>query len=233
MGLDSVELLLEVEKAFDIEIPDQEAALIMTVGDFHNAIWKHLYGKHSDKCQSQKFFYQLRRSFIDSFQFPKANFKLSTSLNDIFPENNRRQAYLKFANTLNVELPRLVLPKSWALFLNIIAVITIVGGLGLSVILINYLDYSKWTLLFSVIGIGITYLTSKILDAKRTVIEPSTVREFTQKTLSINYSAMIKENGVNKKDVESVINYIIADKSGLELDEITPEKKIGDDLGIS
>ncbi len=232
MGLDSIELLIEVEKAFSIKIPDQEAERIITVGDFHNSVWKHLEGKHSDKCQSQKLFYQLRRSFVDSFKFSKADFKLSTSLNDIFPEDNRKQAYLNFSNSINIEFPDLVLPKPWAIFLNTIGIITICGGLGLSIILINYFDYSKWTLLFSAIGIGFTYLISKILNAKRTVIKPSLVRDFTQKTLSINYPTLMKENGVNRKDVESVINHIIADKAGLELNEISPEKKIGDHLGI-
>jgi len=32
--------------------------------------------------------------------------------------------------------------------------------------------------------------------------------------------------------MESVINWIIADKVGIDIVEITPEKKITDDLGV-
>lgn len=42
MGLDTVELLMTVEKHFGISIPDQEAENIITVGDFHEAVWQHL-----------------------------------------------------------------------------------------------------------------------------------------------------------------------------------------------
>lgn len=38
MGLDIVELFLEVEKRFDIKIPDEEADTLLTVGHLHRAI---------------------------------------------------------------------------------------------------------------------------------------------------------------------------------------------------
>jgi hypothetical protein len=90
MGLDSVEIVLEVEKAFGISIPDKEAEKILTVGDFHEAVWKHLDGNISDKCKSQLLFYNLRQSFTNTFNFPKKNLKTDSLLNDIFPELNRR-----------------------------------------------------------------------------------------------------------------------------------------------
>lgn len=42
MGLDTVELLMEIEKAFGIAIPNQQAETIVTVGGFHNVVWEHL-----------------------------------------------------------------------------------------------------------------------------------------------------------------------------------------------
>ena len=38
MGLDSVELLLRVEREFDVELSDDEASSIFTVGDLHHCL---------------------------------------------------------------------------------------------------------------------------------------------------------------------------------------------------
>ncbi|WP_345774540.1 hypothetical protein [Pinibacter soli] len=232
MGLDSVEILMEVEKTFGINIPDQEAEKIITVHDFHNSVWRHLEGKYSDRCKSQAVFYQLRQSFADTFNFSKQEFRLDTSLDDIFPGDDRREIYFRFATINNLEFPKLVLTKSLQVFLNSFGVVSILGGLCLSLILIFFFDYGKWTLLIPVAGIVGTSLISKLLNPMRIVIAPTRVRDFTRQVLSLNYASLTKENGVNRKEVESVINQIIADKIGLELDEVTPEKKIHDDLGV-
>jgi hypothetical protein len=39
--------------------------------------------------------------------------------------------------------------------------------------------------------------------------------------------------GTNSQETEMVINHIIADMAGLDLEEVTPEKKIADDLGLT
>ena len=40
-SLDTVELIMEFEKAFDLQIPDEEAEKIATVGDVINYIEEH------------------------------------------------------------------------------------------------------------------------------------------------------------------------------------------------
>ena len=232
MGLDSIEILMKVEKTFDISIPDLEAEKIITIADFHNSVWRHLEGKYSDKCKSQGLFYKLRQAIIDTFKFPRHDYKPGTSLNNIFPKQNRRQVYFNFAGANNLKLPDLVLTKPWSTLLASLGIITILGGLGVSLIRVFFFDYTKWTLLIPVAGIALTYFISEILNPIRTVIEPAFVREFTEQVLTINYARLTEENGANRREVESVINHIIADMGGFELDEITPEKKIHDDLGI-
>lgn len=232
MGLDSVEILMNVEKTFNINIPDQEAEKIITVEDFHNSVWQHLEGKHSDKCKSQSLFYQLRQSFVDTFNFSKRDFRLDTSLNDIFPNNDRRQIYSNFERANNLKFPKLVLTKSLSKFLNSFGVVSILGGLGLSLILIYFFNYSNWSFLIPVAGIVLTTLISKALKPRRTVIEPPQVRDFIQQVLTINYASLTKEQGANRKEVELVINQTIADMAGLDLCEVLPDKKIHDDLGI-
>lgn len=232
MGLDSVEILVKVENAFGIRIPDREAEQIITVGDFHETVWLHIADRHSDKCKSQQLFYSLRRSFADRFDFPSQEFKLNNVPEEIFPAANRRQIYLSFASTENLQLPELVLTKPWSMILESFGWATILGGLLTSIVLINFFDYSKWVLLIPVIGIVLTICLSDLLNPKRTVIEEPTIREFVQKALVLNFSTFLANEGTNRREMEAVINRIIAEMAGLELEEITPEKRIGDDLGI-
>lgn len=232
MGLDSVEILMKVEDTFGIKIPDREAEQILTVGDFHDAVWRHLEGRHSDKCKSQMLFYKLRRSFADAYGFSPPRFLLDTSPEDIFPKDKRREVYFGFAETTSLKLPELSLTKPWATLLTSFGIITIFGGLAASLVLINFFDVTKWTLLLPVAGIMLTLLLSGLFDPMRTVVRAKTVREFTDQTLALNYATFVTEIGTNRREMEKVINQIISDMAGLDFEEITPAKKIADDLGI-
>lgn len=232
MGLDSVEILMKVEDTFGIKISDREAEQILTVGDFHNAVWRHLEGRYSDKCKSQMLFYKLRQSFADNFGFSPPHFKLDTSPEELFPKDKRRQVYFVFAQTTNLKLPDLSLTKPLATILTSFGITTILGGLAASLVLINFFDITKWTLLIPVVGIVLTLLLSELFDPMRTVIPTKTVREFAEQTLAMNYASFVADLGTNRREMEKVINHIISDMAGLELEEITPEKKMADDLGI-
>lgn len=232
MGLESVEILMKVENTFGIKIPNQEAEKILTVGDFHNSVWRHLSCKHSEKCKSQNLFYKLRKSFTGTFGFPPQMLMTHTSPKEVFPEINRRQAYFSFADSVNLKLPGLVLTKPWMTFLDFFGATTIIGGLVTSLILIILFDFSKWMLLIPVAGIILTFMVSNLLNEKRTTIKERTIREFTQHTLALNFQTLAASEGANRQEMESVINQIIADMAGLDLEEVTSEKKIADDLGI-
>ncbi len=232
MGLDSVEILVKVEKTFGIDIPNLEAEKIATVGDFHDAVWRHITNKQNTKCTTQLLFYRLRKAVIETFDYPKQQFHLEASVNDIFPKRNRRTTYLKFANDNKLKLPALVLPTAWSIFLTTIGITAIMGALILSIILINFFGYSKLMMLMPVAAVALTYFIAFLLTPKRTVVEPATVRRFVQQVMAINYASLNEGIGSNKKDVEVVINHIIADMAGLDINEVTPEKSITNDLGI-
>ena len=232
MGLDSIELVMEIEKAFDIRIPDEEAEKILTVGDLYNSVWKHLANKHSSQCNSQILFYKLRKYFIDAFHLQKGSFKPDTALNGIFPQKDRRKQYKAMQGHFNLQLPKLTLTDHWRIFLNSVGLISIPGGLIDAIILKKFFNHRSWIFLIPAAGIAITVLVSELLNTKRLIIRPLLVRDFTLNMLSINYSTIIQGAGTNRKEVETVINHIIVDKIGVDPEEIRPEKSFTDDLGV-
>ncbi|WP_435353569.1 hypothetical protein [Emticicia sp. SJ17W-69] len=232
MGLDSVDLLVKIEKTFDISISDPEAEEIETVGDFHNTVWGKLDHRNREKCISQSLFYKIRQYVIDNFKFQKKDFALTTNLNDVFPIDNRKEFYLKFSQNLKLDVPNLSLNNSWNKFLEYFGFTTILGGLLISIILILFFDYTKWSLVIPIFGIILTIAISKILEPLRTTITPSLVRDFIPKIVSLNYSTLSQNAGISRIEMESIMNHLIADTAGLELNLITSEKKICHDLGI-
>jgi acyl carrier protein len=232
MGLDSVEILVNVENAFGITISNYEAEKISTVGDIHSLVWRSIQGRESMRCKSQQLFYKLRYTLISKFQIARDDIALKASLNDIFPKENRRLLYRKLAKELQMKLPALVLPAPWRNALVITGVLLVPGMLVYTLIMVKVFNYTSWLYVLPVLGILATRFISNILDSVRTVFEPALLNEYTRKVLSLNYATMIRDNDANRKEIEMVINQIIADQSGLEIHEITPEKRLGDDLGI-
>lgn len=232
MGLDSIEILMKVEDSFGIRIPDQEAQQIITVGDFHNAVWRQLSGRSSDVCQSQRLFYTLRRTFAEKTGFPSRQITLETVPQVIFPARNRRQKYLAFSETSNLKLPALVLEKFWSSVLTTFGIAAIIGSLAASILLVNVFNYSKWMFIMPVAGIVLTVMFSDLLASRRTVISAASMRDFTQQVLALNYSSLSANEGTNQQEMQVIINHIIADMVGMDVKEISPDKKIADDLGI-
>jgi len=232
MGLDSVEILVNVENTFGITISNYEAEKITTVGDIHNLVWRNLQGRQSMRCRSQQLFYKLRHTFTTKFSVPKDDLELTASMNDLFPKTNRRYLYRKFEKELQLKLPELVLPPSWRSVVQITGVLLIIGTLVFSLVIVIQFKYTRWLYLLPVLGILLTKFLSNILDTERTVFRPAALKDYTQKVLILNYSTLIQKTGTNRKEMELVINNIVADISGVEIHEVTPEKRLGDDLGI-
>src|ERR1700722_12370853 len=66
MGLDTVELVMEIEEAFDLTIPDEEAEKIQTIGQAYRYILARLAGPVDGTavCLSAATFYFLRRKLM-------------------------------------------------------------------------------------------------------------------------------------------------------------------------
>jgi acyl carrier protein len=64
VGLDTVELVMEIEDEFDLAIADDEAARIQTCGDLHAYLIHRLRPLHGAPCASAAAFHRLRRLLL-------------------------------------------------------------------------------------------------------------------------------------------------------------------------
>jgi acyl carrier protein len=233
MGLDSVEILVNVENAFGITISNYEAEKITTVGDIHNVVWRNVQGRQSMRCRSQQLFYRLSYILITKFNATHEGIVPQASLNKVFPENNRRLKYHRLQKELNLKLPGLVLSPIWARALTVTGITLIPGMLAVALVLIYGYHRTRWLYLLPALGLLATIFISNILDAVRVQFRPDKMRDYTQAVLALNYGTLMQESSLSRKEMEIVINNIIAETVGLELHDISPEKSLTDDLGIN
>ena len=70
MGLDTVELLMDIEREFGIEISDAEAATVRTVGDLHELILQKLGDEPSPNpaaLRTSDSWRRLHRIFVEGY----------------------------------------------------------------------------------------------------------------------------------------------------------------------
>lgn len=107
MGLDTVELVMNVEKHFGIHIPDKEAERILTVQDFADCVCKYVNVNSHAKCKSQYLFYVLREYFVTEYLYDRIRFKPSTPIDDVIPMDGRDIVWDKLTDDFKMKLPSL------------------------------------------------------------------------------------------------------------------------------
>ena len=117
MGLDTVELVMDVEESFGIEIPDDDAQQIVTVGDLFEFVKSRAELAPAGTCLTAATFYDIRRGFQESGITER--FGPSTPVVDIAPDRNRRSFWSKLSRNTKLRFPDLVRP-SWIVILNVL-----------------------------------------------------------------------------------------------------------------
>ena len=117
MGLDAVELIIEIEEAFDISFDDSEAGYIVTVGQLFDTIIKKLFLKSWKGCPTARAFYRLRSSFIKVLGVNRKDVRPSTSTLALLPIWQRRKIWSRLERDLAMRLPPLNNQAGVCLFL--------------------------------------------------------------------------------------------------------------------
>jgi hypothetical protein len=107
MGLDSVALLVDVEKHFNISIPNSEAEKIYTVQDFADCVFTKVSFNPNQKCRSQILFYRFREFFASNFEIARSEFSPEKKLCSLIPLNELKKTWTEMEQCLSVKLPTL------------------------------------------------------------------------------------------------------------------------------
>ena len=93
MGLDAVEIILEIEKSFGITISDDDVPRVRSVGDLHSLILEKLQPARSEACLTSHCFYRLRAALGELFGHERRRVVPDAEMEDLIPRERRRRAW--------------------------------------------------------------------------------------------------------------------------------------------
>lgn len=91
MGLDSVEFIMAVEEAFELHIPDEAAATIITPRILIDYLGARLPRAEHGGCLSQRAFHLARESICAELDIPRQEVRPSTPLAVLFPSEQQHR----------------------------------------------------------------------------------------------------------------------------------------------
>ena len=87
MGLDSVEIVLEVEESFSIDIPNEAAVSMRTPRQMTQYIMRHVPLQRGEGCRFQRSFFRVRRGLKRQLPALASAVERDTRLQDILPRD--------------------------------------------------------------------------------------------------------------------------------------------------
>ena len=201
-GDDSMDLLIEAEAAFGIEISDDEAQAIYTVGQFHSVIADKVGDSNGEKCASSMSFYQLRRAISNVVSQKNLRPKtLLTELTNMYP----RTFFKRIQNNLTLTLPDLEMTKIGNLGLTLL-------GLSLFSIPVSFIFANNFVLLFLLACLGILIGTVLIrIDPRAYAADQATLGGIAKQMTVHNFGQLASSGAkVRSEDIWNTLVKITA-----------------------
>lgn len=111
MGLDAVEIVMNVEEAFDIQIEDPEAEKVLTPRQLIDLVLSKISLAQPSGCLTQKAFNLLRSFCVRTWAIERNRVKPKVALQDLLPRHQRHRFFEALGQSLTIATPRLRRPQ--------------------------------------------------------------------------------------------------------------------------
>ena len=211
---DIEELLVKVERSFDIKFVGNELIHITTFGELCDHIVNKIKLDHSEDCTSQQAFYKLRDAISSTLQIDNQLISTNSLLADILPQQSRRTSIKQLESLLGFRL-NILSPPSWITW---VLLALLLGSF------INLFFYWK----IGIAGITFSIAGFWLADSMANELDLQTVGQLAEKMARENYlHSRRNPKTFNQKEVEKVLTDWFVDEFGLEKEELTRAAKLG------
>lgn len=245
MGLDAVELAIDVEDTFRIAIRDEDYEKLRTVGNLYDYILAKLAAKHAARsavvdgqrepavCLTSAAFCRVRSALLPVVWAPRNQIRPSTSLATLLPVRSRRKIWNEFQKALGLNVPDLDRPRWIDMAIGMLAMAIALT----SFILLNLLLGGSLAI---VLSIFLTYaILSTAMPMSRQLANdiPSginTVGDLAHEVLRCNYRHLHAEyNPSPNLNVWETLRTIIVDNFHVSPESVTRETRFIEDLYVN
>ncbi|MEN6459348.1 MAG: hypothetical protein ABFC63_10505 [Thermoguttaceae bacterium] len=229
MGLELVELVLDVEDTFGFSIADEDTASLTTVGKLYDYVLAHRFREKQDACLTSIAFYKVRRALMSVLDLPRDAVRVSTDLAAIFPRR-RRRTWRAIERATGCRLPFLRRPP-WVVRLATVAAL----GLGFAVpysLGLKPLGGGVLVGLLSAFASAFPLAWVTELLAVRLPPDVATVGQLAKAIVARNYQPLVAESRQSANDAEvwDTLRRIVAEQFGIRPDQVTRETSFVKDL---
>ena len=239
MGLDTVELMIEVEQAFDVQIPDDRAGEMYTVGDVYDYIVECQSNLESSSesispgkvCLSAATFFSIRNALASEVDIKARRLRPRASVEQTIPLKSRRAVWSKLQQSLDLKFPRLR-RSGW--IVTGLTVLTTAAALGVAAIVQQ--RFGAYLAALAALGsMGLLGLVAFMVTrpfAVHTRPEWTTFRGLSQVLLAHNYARLSRRfNTRDPDDVWQALQTMVVDQLGVQPEQVTKQALLIEDLG--
>jgi acyl carrier protein len=209
---DAGDLLVKIEKSFDIKFGDTELMHIKTLGELCDHVINKIQLDNSDDCTTQQAFYKLRDAITTLFCVDNKAITTEVPLDNFLPRQKRKEQIKDLENYLNVHL-NILRPPHWVT--NTLLILLLVSIVGL---------FFKWE--YGLLGLGISFSGLWFSNKIGNELDVQTVGQLAEKMTRENYvKSRRNPKTVNKNEIEKLLTEWFIDDLGLDKSKLTREAK--------
>jgi len=227
MGLDSAELVMNVEDVFGITISDSDASEMCTVGDLVSLCIDRIHAAKTMQCPVLACFLSLRQLVRDIRNDPDFRIGPRDKVEERLNESERQLLWRRLPDLLQTA-PRELQRPPWVRRLLVLVV------LGFLILLMCLVPWQASTLLLIVYA---TYAFGMILNwltIGSRILTPDgygTFGEIAKRIVGLNMATNPPDNS-DYGSVFSIVRRIIIEQLGVDEDEVVPTARFIEDLGV-
>ena len=207
------DVLLKIERSFDITFADNELKEVKTFGQLCDTVVAKVKKAQSDSCTTQQAFYKLRNAINSKNPVEKYLVKPQTKLSDLFPRDNRVEIVADIEAEMGFHM-NLLQPKPWIVWCF---ALLLVASLVVLTMVNTYVGCAG--LIIATIGLRLAGRFGKELKVK-------TIGDLAEKIAREHHLKCRRDaSTVNRAEIAQKVKELFADYLGLEPTVLTKEAK--------